>query len=69
MSFGTHPSGQSKLSSGLTSGTSDLEMKLPSTYTLEVPGRRVYSEAFLIWAYKLFEHDILTKETRRLTLR
>ena len=57
VSFDTHPSGQSKLSSGLTSGTSDLEMKLPSTYTLEVPGRSVYSEAFFILACqtKLFQ--------------
>jgi len=27
----THPKGQSKLSSGLTNGTSDFEIKLPST--------------------------------------
>jgi hypothetical protein len=46
----TYPRGQSKLSSGLTSGTSDLEMKLPSTYTLAFPARKVYSEAFLIFA-------------------
>ena len=48
----TYPSGQSKLSSGLTSGTSDFEMKLPSTYTLACPLKKVYGEAFLIFAYQ-----------------
>ena len=33
----THPSGQSNVSSGLTGGTSEREMKLPSTYTLAGP--------------------------------
>jgi hypothetical protein len=46
----TYPNGQSKLSSGLTAGTSEREMKLPSTYTLAGPLRRVYSDAFLILA-------------------
>lgn len=46
----SYPRGQSNFSSGLTKGTSDLAMKLPSTYTLAVPASRVYSDAFFIFA-------------------
>jgi hypothetical protein len=48
----TYPRGQWKLSSGLTAGTLDWAMKLPSTYTLAFPGRSVYSDLFLIFAWK-----------------
>ena len=47
---GSRPRAQSKFSPGLTAGMVDLEMKLPSTYTLPVPLSRVYSDAFLIFA-------------------
>jgi hypothetical protein len=40
-----------KLSCGLTVGISDLEMKLPSTYMLTFPGKKVYF-AFLTFAYE-----------------
>lgn len=46
----SHPSAHSNVSSGLTKGTGDLEMKLPLTKTFAVPLNRVYSEAFLILA-------------------
>jgi hypothetical protein len=45
-------------------------MKLPSTYTLEVPGRSVYSEAFFILAYQTSSfQQFLEKMRGRLALR
>jgi len=44
----TYPSGQVKLSSGLTSCIMDFATKLPSKKTLVGPDNSVYSDVFLI---------------------
>lgn len=43
----TYPSAHTKLCWGLTSGIVDFEMNTPSRYTLEAPGKSVYSDVFL----------------------
>jgi len=45
-----YPRGHSKVSSGLTSGRVIVEIKLPSTKTLAVPGSKVNSDAFFSFA-------------------